>query len=236
MILFLLSPVRQPQLLLPLAPAFFLVAAWLVLDDKLDKHDHSRLATSMVFPLMLLGGLLAVLPKLPRVEFLPDVLWQLSPFVGVAIIVVGVAAGSLPLPSLPRRVTNMTVTVSVLTTLALLALGWQFNDRHHVQAAAQKIAIAQQQGQTVAHIGPYAGQFHFHGHLTQPLVQVPAGEADAWALSHPDSLVVTTVDRWQPLTAGTTPQFDQEFADTRLRLWSTTGLAAAAASNLPASP
>jgi len=236
--LFLLSPVRQPQLLLPLAPAFFLVAAWLVLDDRLDKHDHSRLATSMIYPLMLLGALLAVLPKLPRVEFLPDVLWQLSPFVGVAIIVVGVAAGSLPLPSLTRRVTNMTVTVSVLTTLALLALGWQFNDRHHVQAAAQKIATVQQQGQTVAYVGSYAGQFHFHGRLMRPLVQVPVDEADAWALSHPDSLVVATVDRWQPRTAGTTPQFDQEFTDTRLRLWSTTGLAsaAAAASTPPASP
>lgn len=235
---FLLSPVRQPQLLLPLAPAFFLAAAWLVLDDRLEKHDHSRLATSMVFPLMLLGGVLAVLPKLPRVEFLPDVLWQLSPFVGAAIIVVGVAAGSLPLPSLSQRVTNMTVTVSVLTTLALLALGWQFNDRHHVQAAAQKIASAQQQGQTVAHVGPYTGQFHFHGRLSHPLVQVSASEAETWVIAHPDAIVVTTVENWQPRTAGTTPLFDQEYTDTRLRLWSTTGLAdaAAAASHLPASP
>jgi len=238
MAVFLLSPVRQPQLLLPLAPAFFLAAAWLVLDDKLDKHDHSRLATSMIFPLMLLGGLLAVLPKLPRVAFLPDFLWQLSPFVGVAIIAVGVAAGSLRLPSLPQRVTNMTVTVSVLTTLALLALGWQFNDRHQVEAAAQRIASAQQQGQAVAFIGPYVGQFHFHGRIRRPLEMVEPGEAETWALSHPDGMVVTTANRWQPRTTGTTPTYDQEFTNTRLRLWSTTGLvsAAAAASSLPTPP
>jgi hypothetical protein len=175
---------------------------------------------------------LAVLPKLPRVDFLPDFLWQLSPFVGVTIIIVAVAVGWLPLPSLPQRVTNLTVTVSVLTTLALLALGWQFNDRYRVEAVAQKIASAQQQGQTVAHVGPYAGQFHFHGRLSHPLVQLSASEAETWVIAHPDAIVVSTIENWQPRAAGTAPQFDQEYADTRLRVWSTAGLASAAAAGL----
>jgi len=227
-LLLLLSPVRQPQLLLPLAPAFFLVAAWLVLDEDLAKHDHSRLASSMTFPLMLLGGALAVLPKLPRVEFLPDFLWQLSPFVGVALIGVGVAAGWLSLPSLKQRVTNMTATVCVLTTLGLLALGWQFNDRYRVEPAAAFVAKAQQQGLTVAKVGPYAGQYQFYGQLKQPLVHLAPEEAEAWALAHPGDLLVSTLKRWQPHHPAIRSLYDQEFTDNRLQIWSSTGITEAA--------
>jgi len=219
--LFLLSPVRQPQLLLPLVPAFFLVMAWLVLDERHEGHDHSHLASTMIFPLLLLGGALAVLPKLPHVDYLPEYLWQLSPFVGVGIIVVGIVVGFLPLPSLEMRVTNMAVMVVALSTLALLALGWQFNEHYDPSGTAVVIARAQQQGQDVAHVGPYRGQFHFSGQLRKPLAVVQPDAVETWMATHPSGLVVATSDNWQPRSAvPARPVHDQPYAGRRLRVWS----------------
>lgn len=218
--LLLLAPVRQPQLLLPVLPAFFLVGAWLLLDENHAQHDHSRLASTMIFPLLLLGGALAILPGLPRVAALPEFLWQLSPFVGVGIIGVGVAIGWLPIPAIETRIANVAATVAVLTAFVLLATGVQFNSHYDGSGAARVIDSAQRQGQSVAHVGPYAGQFHFAGRLQQPLAVVAADQADAWLAAHPDGLLVTYSQSWQPrVSPGITPFYEQAYGPAHVRLW-----------------
>jgi 4-amino-4-deoxy-L-arabinose transferase-like glycosyltransferase len=218
--LFSFFEVKQPQFLLPVVPAFFLAATWLLLDEQHATHDHRRLASTMIFPLLLLGGLLAILPGLPRVEFLPEFLWQLSPFVGVGIIGVGVAVGWLPLPAIEARIANMAVTVVVITALALLVGGWQFNPHYDLNEAARLLATAQQQGSAVAHVGAYNGEFHFAGRLTKPLTVVPPEQLGRWAVEHPDGLIVTYTNVWQPaLVPGAIPLYEQSYRDTQLRIW-----------------
>lgn len=218
--LFSFFEVKQPQFLLPVVPAFFLVAAWLLLDEEHAAHDHSRLASTMIFPLILLGGLLAILPGLPRVGYLPEFLWQLSPFVGVGIIGVGVAVGWLPLPAIEARIANMAVTVVVVTTLVLLVGGWQLNVHHDLHGAARALATAQQQGSAVAHVGAYSGQYHFAGRLTKPLEIVPPEQLELWAAGHPDGVIVTYTNDWQPaLVPGAIPLYEQAYGDTQLRIW-----------------
>lgn len=215
-----LAPVKQPQLLLPVMPAFFLAAAWLLLDERHAAHDHSRLSTTMIFPLILLGGTLAVLPGLPRVEFLPEFLWQLSPFVGVGVIGIGVAVGWLAIPSLTQRIANVAVTVTVLTALVLLAAGWELNPHYELSGAARVVAQAQQQGQPVAHVGPYAGQFQYLGRLTQPLAVLTPEDAPAWLAANPNGLVVTYSNTWQPhAPPAVRPLYEQPYGDVQLRLW-----------------
>jgi len=212
--------VRQPQFLLPVVPAFFLVAAWLLLDEKHATHDHSRLASTMIFPLLLLGGLLAILPGLPRVGYLPEFLWQLSPFVGVGIIGVGVAIGWLPLPAIEARIANMAVTVVVITTLVLLIGGWQLNANFDMSGAARVLATAQQQGSAVAHVGAYRGQYHFAGRLTKPLAVVEPEQVALWIAEHPDGLIVTYMNVWQPRPLPASPSlYEQPYADTQLHIW-----------------
>jgi len=227
---------RAPQLLLPMAPAMLLITAWLILDERHAGHDHSRLLSTMIFPLMLLGALLAVLPKLPRVDWLPDFVWQMSPLVGVAMIGVGVAVGSLPMPALDKRVTNMTVTVVVLTTLGLLALGWQFNAGFDIGATAAQVADAQQRGAAVAFVGPYAGQLHFPGRLHQPLDVLAPDDVDAWIAAHPQGLIASPVSVWQPRVAGAQPRHAQEYDDGRLALWSAAALLSAPPLVVPTAP
>lgn len=214
-----LFEIKQPQFLLPLLPAFFLVGSWLLLDENHTTHDHSRLISTMIFPLILLGGLLAVLPGLPRVPYLPEFLWQLSPFVGVAIIGVGVAVGWLPLPAIEARIINMAVTVVVLTTLALLVSGWQFTPHYEVSGAARVLATAQQQGVAVAHVGVYRGQYHFAGQLRQPLTAITPQQVELWVVGHPDGLIVSYQDSWQPRAPNGAPLYEQAYGDTHLRIW-----------------
>jgi 4-amino-4-deoxy-L-arabinose transferase-like glycosyltransferase len=223
--LFSFFEVKQPQFLLPVAPAFFLAAAWLLLDEEHAAHDHSRLASTMIFPLLLLGGLLAILPGLPRVPILPEFLWQLSPFVGVGIIGVGVAVGWLPLPAIEVRIANMAVTVVVITALVLLVSGWQLNPHHDVTGAANALAKAQRQGGAVAHVGAYRGQYHFAGRLTLPLEIVSPEQLELWAVGHPDGIVVTYENVWQPqVLLGAAPLYEQSYNDTLLRIWPVTAL------------
>jgi 4-amino-4-deoxy-L-arabinose transferase-like glycosyltransferase len=224
----------QPQFLLPLVPAFFLVGGWLLLDERHDAHDHSRLASTMIFPLLLLGGLLAVLPGLPRQPYLPEFLWQLSPFVGVGVIVTGIAVGWLPIPELTTRVANMAAMVVVLTTLTLLALGWELNPHYALDDAAGKIASAQRAGQPVAQVGAYAGQFQFAGRLTQPLAVVAPEEAETWLALNPEGLLVTYTFVWQPKApVGARPVHEQVYGDGQLRLWRAADLHGAPASGAP---
>jgi 4-amino-4-deoxy-L-arabinose transferase-like glycosyltransferase len=217
-----LFPVRQPQLLLPLVPAFFLVTGWLLLDERLADHDHSRLASTMIFPLMLLGAALAVVPKLPRIEFLPEILWQLSPFVGVAVIGLGVAVGWLPIPEVRTRILNMAVTVVVVLALVTLTLGWQLNADHDASGLARPLRAAQRDGKPVAHVGPYAGQFHFVAQLGQPLTVLAPDEAAAWVAANPDAWLITYSNGWQPRApAGAIPDYEQAYDGAQLRLWRT---------------
>jgi hypothetical protein len=179
----------------------------------------------MIFPLIQLGGLLAVLPGLPRVPVLPEFLWQLSPFVGVGIIGVGVAVGWLPLPAIETRIANMAVTVVVITTLLLLISGWQFNPFQDVTGAARVLAKVQQQGGAVAHIGAYSGQYHFAGRLTRPLEIVSPEQLDLWAAGHPNGTIVTYANAWQPqVVPGAVPLYEQSYSDTQLRIWTVAAL------------
>jgi len=218
--LFSFFEVKQPQFLLPVVPAFFLAGAWLLLDEGHAAHDHSRLVSTMIFPLILLGGLLAILPGLPRVGYLPEFLWQLSPFVGVGIIGVGVAVGWLPLPAIEARIANMAVTVAVISTLVLLVVGWRFNPRYEPHGAARLLASAQQQGSAMAHVGAYRGQFHFAGRLTKPLEVVSPSQLELWAIGHPEGLIITDTNVWQPtVVPGAMPLYEQSYGDTQLRIW-----------------
>jgi 4-amino-4-deoxy-L-arabinose transferase-like glycosyltransferase len=219
-------PGRQPQFLLPLAPAFFLVVAWLLLDERHDDHDHSKLATAITFPMLLLGGVLAVLPQLPRVPYLPEFLWGLSPFVGVAVIALGVAIGWLPIPSLDTRLFNMAATVAVLTALGLLALGWQLQPHYELARPAELIAKAQQRGQPVAHVGRYHGEYHFAGRLRTPLEVLAPEQVPAWLAANPQGLLVSHLASWTPPAAEDAPLvvvLEQPYGDEALRLWKAGG-------------
>lgn len=188
---------RQPHFMLPLFPAFALVITYLLFDDDLaDSHEDSYLA-SMSLPVILLGGLLAVLPRLPQIEFLPQLLWQLPPWAGIAVALIGVALGWLPSQRIPVRMTNMAVMGVVAVTITTVVAGLQLNSIMSVDEVASKLLQAEQDGQPVAIVGEYHGQYHFAGRLTGRFEQLQPTTIIDWVNKNPDGLLLAYNETWQ---------------------------------------
>jgi 4-amino-4-deoxy-L-arabinose transferase-like glycosyltransferase len=215
-----LMTLKQPQLLLPLLPAFALGMAYLLLDEDLVVHRQSSVFSSMAFPIVFLGGTLAALPGLPRVEALPSMLWELSPFIGITIAFVGIALAWLPVTDGTQRVMNLTVGGISLLVLVILSVGSQFDGLYRTNEAAVYLANAERQQRPIAHVGPYDGQFQFVGRLKNSLEVIDGAGAAQWSARYTDGLVVTYTVGWQPRIAGSgKPAFEAPYRDQQVRIW-----------------
>ncbi|MFQ5993597.1 MAG: ArnT family glycosyltransferase, partial [Acidiferrobacterales bacterium] len=165
-VLLSLITTKQPQFLLPILPAFALGMAHLLLDESFADHGHDSILSSMAFPLIVVGGLLAAVPGLPRVEALPAMLWESrSAYIGIAVAMIGIALAWLPLPEIKQRVMNIAVGGVSLLVIAILGIGLQFDKLYEVNPVANYLAAAQRQGKAIASVEPYQGQFQFAGRL-----------------------------------------------------------------------
>ncbi len=215
-----LMVLKQPQFLLPLLPAFALGMAYLLLDEDLLIHGQDSVFSSMAFPIVFLGGTLAALPGLPRVEALPSMLWELSPFIGITIAFVGIALAWLPVAGGTQRVTNLTVGGVSLLVLVILSVGSQFDGLYRTNEAAVYLANAERQQRPIAHVGTYDGQFQFAGRLKTTLEVIDGAGATQWSARHPEGLVVTYTAGWQPRIAGLSkPAFEAPYRDHQVRIW-----------------
>ncbi len=216
-----LLDVKQPQFLLPVLPAFVLGMAYLLFNDELADHGSDSVLSSMGFPLVVIGGVLAAVPGLPRVEALPDALWEMrTAFIGLALAGIGILMAWLPLLEVRQRIMNITMGGGALLVIAVLALGSQFDKLYAVDKIANDLAAAQRQQRPIAHVGPYDGQFHFVGRLRAPLVVVAPDAALGWCADNPQGLLVTYTESWRPQVAGLKkPVFEAAFRDQRIHVW-----------------
>ncbi|OGI39793.1 MAG: hypothetical protein A2140_08885, partial [Candidatus Muproteobacteria bacterium RBG_16_62_13] len=156
-----LLAIKQPSFLMAPLMALTLLATWLAFEPKLDgRGDHHPLA-GMTLPMVLAGGLLVIIQKLPRTEYLPVFLWEVSPLVGVAILIIGIALAWMPVHDVRQRILNTAVMVAMAMTIAVLVTGSQMEPLQRVDAVARAIAERQAAGQPVAHVGPYRGEYHY---------------------------------------------------------------------------
>jgi 4-amino-4-deoxy-L-arabinose transferase-like glycosyltransferase len=212
---------KQPQFLLPLLPAFALGMAYLLLAEDLKNVGGDSIFSSMAFPIIVLGGVLAAVPGLPRVEALPDLLWEKrTVFIGLAIAGVGMLLAWLPLAEMRQRITNIAAGGVGILVIALLAIGSQFDKLYGTDRVASHLAGAARQQRAIAHVGPYAGQFQFAGRLATPLAVIDGTEVAEWCAQHPTGLVITYTDGWQPRAAAqASPALEAPFRDQRVRIW-----------------
>ncbi len=102
LVLSILGP-RQPQFLLPLLPAFALMISHLLFNEELVDHGEKRFSMSMVWPMILLGIVLAAAPMLADKPWVPQTLKTLSPIVGASIAAFGLFIVGLPASGLAGR-------------------------------------------------------------------------------------------------------------------------------------
>jgi hypothetical protein len=219
--------------LLPLLPAGALVVTFLALDEALRGADENRLLAAMTLPVVLLGGATMVMPKLPRADWAPEFLWDISPGVGLGIMVVGVALAWLPVRATRRRLADMAVASAMAVVLASLALGWQLDALWRIDGTAQFLAQAEHARRPIAQVGDYHGEYHYAGRLTRPIAVIPAAHVPVWAAANPDGVVVAASARWRPTTPGARLLHEAAYRDSALIVWDASSLTTRGA---PAAP
>jgi 4-amino-4-deoxy-L-arabinose transferase-like glycosyltransferase len=179
---------KQMQYLLPEFPAFgLLAAAALLAAPPAVRRWHQ------VLPALALAGLAVYLvldPGARMTEIVPAAgrHWVLASAAATGALA---AALLLAQPCSIAAGAALLGTATVGTVVALQAgFGSAVAYAYDVHPVARHLAAVQGQGQPVAHIGKYHGQFQFPGRLRQPL-QVIAEEGVAdWAVRNPGGVVV----------------------------------------------
>jgi 4-amino-4-deoxy-L-arabinose transferase-like glycosyltransferase len=204
---------KQPHYLLPLLPAFALLAARL-LDEPAPAPGRWALAPA-VAGVLLVAAVLAAAPSLAARHRLPAWAGQVSPAAGLLL---GLTALACVLFS-DRIFARRTAAPTLLTLLALTALyagGSRAVRRNYdVAPIARYLAAAERQGRPIAYVGVYHGQLHFLGRLERPFEPIPAGSERRWLAAHPRGKVVQDLDS---LPAGT-PDFTQPYRTGVLAVW-----------------
>lgn len=176
---------KQLKYLLPLLPAFALLLARVI--SGLEGVVIRRRDWFLAAVLLLCGLLLIVLPRsLDQAPWIADVqpLWGgLLMAAAVALLLLRPVSAS----GYPLRMALLSVFVTGLVYVGIFRTAAPAYD---MQAVSRAIATAQANGLTVASVSRYHGQFGFAGRLQQPLLQLDAGGALAWAGQHPDDLLV----------------------------------------------
>ncbi|MEN8206111.1 MAG: glycosyltransferase family 39 protein [Pseudomonadota bacterium] len=176
---------KQIKYLLPLVPAFALL-----LGRVLSRMDDRMILQRPWLPggvLFVAGGLLVILP------FVMDAAaWikNIHPLWGVLLMVVAVVLllqRPLQAADYPQRLTLFSVLVIMMLHFGVFKTAAPAYD---MQSASRVIASAQAAGHEVAMQLGYHGQFGFTGRLTQPIVQLEAGQAPVWAEHHQQGYLV----------------------------------------------
>jgi hypothetical protein len=117
-------------------------------------------------------------------------LWASHAQAGWAAALVALAVAVL---AARRGTTHLAVLAAAapLTVLVLhLAVVRPGRNDLALAAAARVFRTAEDAGRPVAHVGRYAGQYHFLARLRRPFDVIASGEVAAWSGANPNGLVV----------------------------------------------
>jgi len=172
---------------LPVLPAFALLVAHTL--SHMDRQPVRRRPWLLALVLAVLGlaGMLAP-------AWLDQATWlnSVNPGWGFTLLLVAFALWWLP-PQPPSRYPLLLASLSVLVVgigqAGVLHTGAPSYDARH---ASRLLARAQDDGQPIASVARYHGEFTFHGRLRQPVEQLGPGEADDWAAHNPEGYLILT--------------------------------------------
>ena len=217
---------KQIRYLLPLIPAFALLAAYALqrLRDKQGKPARFDLLLPTL-ACFLLSGLWLYLRLHPAKLDLPDWATTFPAWPAWAFALVGAAllfAGSKPLAI---RLRALTLSMLALLTVAYLSVIPLLAPYIDTRPVAQHLANVQARDIPIAYWGKYHAQFNFAGRLTKPLALVDNKSVHTWARQHPQGRIVV-IDR--ALTSSVAkPEIERLFRGAYVKVWTGESLLAA---------
>ncbi|HET9228784.1 MAG TPA: glycosyltransferase family 39 protein [Thermoanaerobaculia bacterium] len=211
---------KQPHYLLPLMPAFALIAARLLTEPGVTvRRGHLAPALSLF---VLLGAALAAAPFLGGRDGLPSWAPQASP--GVGLILLALAAASIFFFDrvFARRAAAPTLISLALVAGAHLGLSKAARDAYDLEPMACYLSAAEKEGRPVAYVGDYHGQFQFLGRLERPLLEIPDGSESLWIRQNPRGRVIQDL-RYMPPDVSRA-ELTQPYRDDVLAVWGREGI------------
>jgi 4-amino-4-deoxy-L-arabinose transferase-like glycosyltransferase len=209
---------KQVHYLLPLFPAFALLAARGLgrLDGQPSRADRAPLAIL----LLILASAFPLAPLLQ--DKVSELRWvaSSSPLWGVLLALIAIGL----LVHRPRhyRTQVWPMSLAVLAFLVALHIGPVRANRDAFDLApmARHIAQLQDTHHPIAHLGQYRDEYQFLGRLTRPLEQIDdIGTLTGWLRTHPDGYVVARVSA-SMLATPLDSEYQQRYQDGGVGLWS----------------
>lgn len=199
---------KQVHYLVPLFPAFALLAARVMAtgDRPVGKHSGGLwLPTGLM--LVTGAGLMGI--SLGSGSFLHDEIPELPSFLPGLVLAVGGAAAFFVGRRWAQPIIILGLVGVASPALLQIAVAPMLHAAYDVRPIAHAIRQAQDNGHQVAHVGKYHNQYQFFGRLQQPLVVVQENGLKDWLTQHPTALVVVYVSNAHQLGGVTTIALQQ---------------------------
>lgn len=216
-----LFEVKQAYLLIPVLPAIVLFTSYLLLrQDFCAQKDHESPFSSMGFPIIFLGGLLAIYPNISKIEILPDFLWNFSPMVGIGLSIVGITLAWMPVHKMKQQVTNVAIFSLTATVFLIMWAWWQFGHNYQVEKITTALAKADANGAPIAYVGQYNGQYGYSGRLLHPVQQISKKGINAWIINNPDGVLIAHEWMFDPENVPVAPTIAKShYLDKKVMVW-----------------
>ena len=215
---------KQPHYLIPLMPAFALVAARLIAG--LRRRGRWSQAVPAVVVAVLGVVLAAGMWDVGRANLAPTWFAEIPWYAPLIIVVLGAAM------MVPQARPEATARWLAAQSVALVAAIHLFvmpaaAPLYDVRDVATLMRDWQVAGVPLAFVKTYHGQFHFLGRLEQPIEEIATGEGAAWIAAHPTGQVIAE-HKWGRLPdPGVTPVYLSPFRGKLLAIWSADAVQAA---------
>lgn len=221
LIAFSLISGKQPHYMLPLMPAFALLASRVLSEPGVTVRRWHILP--VLAGVALLGGVLAAAPLLKgQIRKIPAWVDQLSPGTGVALLVLAVLSWLFFDRIFARRVAGPTLIAVALVLGLDLGFSEVARTAYDLEPVARYLKSAEDQGRPIAWVGAYHGQLHFLGRLERPFQEIPTGAESLWIRRNPRGKVVQDLKYIPPDVERA--ELTQPYRDDTLAVWGRDGV------------
>ena len=197
---------KQVHYLLPIIPAFLLLASRLAGEASFSRRDF----IPQLCLFSCLAGVWLLVPLLSTRVKLPPWLQQLEPVYGLAVLLLSfyfLVFYTRKQRGGVRAMTTLTVLTLVILQVGILQAGAKWYDIKHLSIYLSRI---QGQGYPIANAARYEGQYQFLGRLRRPLEVISEDDVSTWLATHPDGRVVRYFRQW-PQDIDAKIEFVQQF-------------------------
>ncbi|MEO5573257.1 MAG: glycosyltransferase family 39 protein [Gammaproteobacteria bacterium] len=212
---------KQVHYLLPLLPAFALLASYAVFREGGDLRPKDAWLPGM--GLVLTGLALSWVSYLA--QYFPQPGWAtlVLPLAGFIVACIGIMLIMVPEQSRRQGVTALSISSVVLIVMIHLSVARVAAPTLDLRAIGSYLHSLQEAGYPIAHVNSYYGQYQFVGRLHQPLQVIARHEIVSWIEAHPQGRVIIYSGDSYPRGAGK-PEYTHPYRGLTFSVWSRAAL------------